>query len=118
LVDAALKLLGRDPGDVFFFGAIKLLLQNKGDLMRAVRPLLLFLGLMICGAVLAQPQIMGGSVALMSDTVPGILNQVKARIDQLAFTPVGDSGAEFTAFVKSEITKWSNVAKESGARAD
>lgn len=134
----------------------------------------------------AQTQIMGGSVALMSDTVPGILNQVKngklrvlgvailsrspylpdaptiaeqgyagfesvgwiglaapartpraiverlnaeiramlqdpavkARIDQLAFTPVGDSGAEFTAFVKSEIAKWSKVAKESGARAD
>ncbi|MEQ1936577.1 MAG: tripartite tricarboxylate transporter substrate-binding protein, partial [Fimbriimonadaceae bacterium] len=43
---------------------------------------------------------------------------VKARIDQLAFTPVGDSGAEFTAFVKSEIAKWSKVAKESGARAD
>ena len=43
---------------------------------------------------------------------------VKARIDQLAFTPVGDSRQEFTAFVKSEIAKWSKVAKDSGARAD
>ena len=43
---------------------------------------------------------------------------VKARIDQLAFTPVGDSRQEFTAFVRSEISKWSKVAKDSGARAD
>jgi tripartite-type tricarboxylate transporter receptor subunit TctC len=43
---------------------------------------------------------------------------VKARIDQLAFTPVGDSRQEFAAFVKSEIAKWSKVAKDSGARTD
>jgi tripartite-type tricarboxylate transporter receptor subunit TctC len=43
---------------------------------------------------------------------------VKARIDQLAFTPVGDSRQEFTAFVKSEIAKWSKIARDSGARAD
>ena len=134
----------------------------------------------------AQTQIIGGSVPLMSDTVPGVLVQVKAgklralgvaipqrspylpevptiaeqgyagfesvgwiglaapaktpaaildrlnaeirsmlqdpavkaRIDQLAFTPVGDSRQEFTAFVRSEIAKWSKVAKDSGARAD
>jgi tripartite-type tricarboxylate transporter receptor subunit TctC len=43
---------------------------------------------------------------------------VKARFEQLAFEPVGDSRAEFTAFVKSEIAKWSQVAKESGAKVD
>lgn len=43
---------------------------------------------------------------------------VKARIDQLAFTPVGNSREEFTAFVKGEIAKWSKIAKDSGARAD
>lgn len=43
---------------------------------------------------------------------------VKARIDQLAFTPVGDSRQEFTAFVRSEIAKWSKIAKDSGARTD
>ena len=43
---------------------------------------------------------------------------VKARIDQLAFTPVGDSRQEFTAFVRGEIAKWSKVAKDSGARTD
>ena len=134
----------------------------------------------------AQTQLIGGSVPLMSDTVPGVLSQVKggklraigvaipqrspylpdvptlaeqgypgfesvgwiglaapaktpaaildrlnaeirkmlqdpavkARFEQLAFTPVGDSRAEFTAFVKSEIAKWSKVAKDSGAKAD
>ena len=43
---------------------------------------------------------------------------VKARLEQLAFTPVGDSRAEFTNFVKSEIAKWSKVARDSGAKAD
>ena len=134
----------------------------------------------------AQTQIIGGSVPTMSDTVPGVLAQVKsgklralgvaipqrspylpdvptlaeqgypgfesvgwiglaapartppaildrlnaeirkmlddpavkARFEQLAFTPVGDSRAQFTAFVKSEIAKWSKVAKDSGATAD
>ncbi|MEO5694653.1 MAG: tripartite tricarboxylate transporter substrate binding protein [Usitatibacter sp.] len=134
----------------------------------------------------AQTQIMGGSVPVMSDTVPGVLAQVKAgklraigvaipqrspylpdvptiaeqgyagfesvgwiglaapaktppavldrlnaeikkmlqdpavkaRFEQLAFTAVGDSRAEFTAFVKAEIAKWSKVAKDSGATAN
>jgi tripartite-type tricarboxylate transporter receptor subunit TctC len=134
----------------------------------------------------AQTQIIGGSVPTMSDTVPGVLAQVrsgklraigvaipqrspylpdvptlaeqgypgfesvgwiglaapartppailerlnaeirkmlddpavKAHFEQLAFTPVGDSRAQFTAFVKSEIAKWSKVAKDSGATAD
>jgi tripartite-type tricarboxylate transporter receptor subunit TctC len=43
---------------------------------------------------------------------------VKARMEQLAFTTVGDSRAAFTTFVKSEIAKWSKVAKDSGAKAD
>ena len=138
------------------------------------------------GGAEAQTQIMGGSFPVMSDTISGVLAQVKAgklralgvaipqrspylpdvptiaeqgfpgfesvgwiglcapaktpaaildklnaevkrmlaspearaKIEQLAFTPVGDSRAEFTAFVKSEIAKWSKVAKDSGAKAD
>jgi tripartite-type tricarboxylate transporter receptor subunit TctC len=42
----------------------------------------------------------------------------KARMDQLAFTPVGDSRAQFAAWIKAEIVKWSKIAKDSGARAD
>jgi len=134
----------------------------------------------------AQTQLMGGSVPVMADTIPGVLNHVKsgklrtlavaipkrspympdvptvaesgypgfesvgwiglaapaktpvaildklnaelksmlqdpavkAKFEQLAFTPVGDSRAEFAAFIRSEIAKWSQVAKASGAKAD
>ena len=138
------------------------------------------------GGAEAQTQIMGGSFPVMSDTVPGVLAQVKAgklrplgvaipqrspflpdvptiaeqgypgfesvgwiglcapartspqildklnaevkkmlaspeakeKIQQLAFTPVGDSREQFAAYIKSEIAKWSKVAKDSGAKAD
>jgi tripartite-type tricarboxylate transporter receptor subunit TctC len=43
---------------------------------------------------------------------------VKARFQELAFEPVGDSREQFTAFIRSEIAKWTKVAKESGARTD
>ena len=138
------------------------------------------------GGAEAQTQIMGGAFPVMSDTVPGVLAQVKAgklrvlgvaiprrspylpevptiaeqgyagfesvgwiglcapaktpaaildklnaevmkmlasaeakeKIDQLAFTAVGDSRAHFAAWIKAEISKWSKIAKDSGARAD
>ncbi len=44
--------------------------------------------------------------------------EAKARIEQLGATPVGDSREHFAAWIKSEIAKWSRVAKESGAKAD
>ena len=44
--------------------------------------------------------------------------EVKERLNQLAFNPVGDSRAEFAAFIRAEIAKWSKVAKDSGAKAD
>ena len=44
--------------------------------------------------------------------------EVKAKLSQLAFTPVGDSRVQFAAFIRSEIAKWSQVAKASGAKAD
>ena len=49
-----------------------------------------------------------------------ILNQpdVKERLSALAFTPVGDSRAQFAAYIKSEIAKWGKAVRESGAKAD
>ncbi len=49
-----------------------------------------------------------------------IINEpdVKERLATLAFTPVGDSRAQFAAFIKSEIAKWGKAVKDSGARAD
>jgi tripartite-type tricarboxylate transporter receptor subunit TctC len=43
---------------------------------------------------------------------------VKVRLEQLAFTPAGDSRSHFAAWIKSEIAKWSAIAKASGAKAD
>jgi tripartite-type tricarboxylate transporter receptor subunit TctC len=43
---------------------------------------------------------------------------VKAKFENLAFEPAGDSRAQFTAFVKSEIAKWSQVAKATGSTLD
>ena len=66
-----------------------------------------------------------------SPTLPAILDKlnaemvkiinepdVKERLATLAFTPVGDSRAQFAAFMKSEIAKWGKAVKESGAKAD
>ena len=43
---------------------------------------------------------------------------VKAKLEQLAFDPVIDSREQFTAFVRSEIAKWTRVAKDSGAQIE
>ena len=43
---------------------------------------------------------------------------VSERLATLAFTPVGDSRAQFAAYIKSEIAKWGSAVKESGAKAD
>jgi tripartite-type tricarboxylate transporter receptor subunit TctC len=49
-----------------------------------------------------------------------IINQpdVRERLQTLAFTPIGDTRAQFAAYIKSEIAKWGKVVKASGARAD
>jgi len=44
--------------------------------------------------------------------------EARQKIEQQAATPVGDSREHFAAWIKSEIAKWSKVAKESGAKAD
>jgi tripartite-type tricarboxylate transporter receptor subunit TctC len=43
---------------------------------------------------------------------------VKAKLDQLAFTPVGDTRQHFGDFIASEIAKWKKVADASGAKLD
>jgi tripartite-type tricarboxylate transporter receptor subunit TctC len=43
---------------------------------------------------------------------------VKERLATLAFTPVGDTRAQFAEFMKSEIAKWGKAVRESGAKAD
>ena len=43
---------------------------------------------------------------------------VRAKLEQLAFTPVTGSRQEFGDWIKSEIAKWKKVAQDSGAKAD
>jgi tripartite-type tricarboxylate transporter receptor subunit TctC len=43
---------------------------------------------------------------------------VKAKLEQLAFTPINSSRQEFGAWIGSEIAKWKKVAQDSGAKAD
>ena len=49
-----------------------------------------------------------------------ILSQpdVRERFNTLAFTPIGDTRAQFAAYIKSELAKWSKVVRASGARAE
>jgi tripartite-type tricarboxylate transporter receptor subunit TctC len=49
-----------------------------------------------------------------------ILNQpdVKERLATLAFTPVPGTRAEFAAYIKSEIAKWGQAVRDSGAKAE
>jgi tripartite-type tricarboxylate transporter receptor subunit TctC len=44
--------------------------------------------------------------------------EMKERLAALAFTPVGDTRQQFSAFIKSEIARWGKAVKESGAKAD
>ena len=44
--------------------------------------------------------------------------EMKARLATLAFTPVGDTRRQFSAFIKSEIAKWGKAVKESGAKVE
>jgi tripartite-type tricarboxylate transporter receptor subunit TctC len=56
----------------------------------------------------------------LHDEIVRIINtsEMKERLATLAFTPVGNSRAEFARFIKSEIAKWGKAVKESGAKAD
>ena len=49
-----------------------------------------------------------------------ILNMpdVKEKVLALGAEPVGDTSEQFTAYVKTEVVKWSDVVKKSGAKVD
>jgi len=44
--------------------------------------------------------------------------EVHDKLIALGAEPVGNSVDEFTAMVKSEVVKWADVVKRSGARVD
>lgn len=70
-------------------------------------------------------------IAAPARTPPAILDKLNAemlkilgqpdireRLNALAFTPIGDTRAQFAAYIKSELAKWSKVVKDSGAKAE
>jgi len=44
--------------------------------------------------------------------------EMQRRMSELAFIPVGDTPAEFTAFIKAENERWAKAVKDSGAKVD
>ena len=46
------------------------------------------------------------------------LPETKERLAVLGFDPINNTPAEFTAYIKTEVTKWAKVIKDSGARVD
>jgi tripartite-type tricarboxylate transporter receptor subunit TctC len=46
------------------------------------------------------------------------LPEVKERMNNLAFTPVGDTPEQFGAFLRTENAKWAKVVKDSGAKVE
>jgi tripartite-type tricarboxylate transporter receptor subunit TctC len=46
------------------------------------------------------------------------LPEVKDKMRDLAFTPVGDTPEAFAAFIKAEIAKWTKVVRDSGAKVE
>ena len=56
---------------------------------------------------------------LNADTVKILqMPDVKELLSQNGAEPVGSTPDQFTAFIRTEITKWARVVKESGARLD
>jgi len=46
------------------------------------------------------------------------LPQVKERFNQSGIDPVGNSSAEFTAYVKAEYERWGKIVKQSGIKVE
>lgn len=65
-----------------------------------------------------------GTPAAILDRLNGEVRRILAdpavqeRLKTLAFVPVGDTREQFTAFIASEIAKWSKVTREAGIKVD
>ena len=73
----------------------------------------------VFGAVVASAtprDIVNKISADMADAVKS--PEIRARMAEVALTPVGTTPEQFDAFIKVEIAKWARVVKASGAKAD
>ncbi len=44
--------------------------------------------------------------------------EIRQRLIEDGLVPVGNTRAQFAAHIKTELVKWANVVKQSGARID
>jgi tripartite-type tricarboxylate transporter receptor subunit TctC len=44
--------------------------------------------------------------------------EVKSRLTQLAFAPVGGSPENFTQFIEAEVAAWAKIVKDSGTKLE
>jgi tripartite-type tricarboxylate transporter receptor subunit TctC len=60
-----------------------------------------------------------GVIAKLQAEIAKILHapDVKSRLAVLGFEPVGNTPAQFAAFIRSEMEKWSKLIKETGIKA-
>jgi tripartite-type tricarboxylate transporter receptor subunit TctC len=56
----------------------------------------------------------------LSNEVQAVMKmpEVVSKLNDLGVTPVGNNRAEFSAFVKDEISRWGEVVRISGAKPD
>ena len=56
----------------------------------------------------------------LSNEVQAVMKmpEVVSKLNDLGVTPVGNTRAEFSAFVKDEINRWGEVVRISGAKPD
>jgi tripartite-type tricarboxylate transporter receptor subunit TctC len=73
----------------------------------------------VFGAVVPSatpPEIVNKLSADLSEAVNS--PEIKARMADIALTPVGNKPEEFNAYIRKEIDRWAKVVKASGAQAD
>jgi tripartite-type tricarboxylate transporter receptor subunit TctC len=59
-------------------------------------------------------------VQRLSSEIAAVLRlpEVRAQFEKLGAEPVGNTPAEFSAFAKAELVKWSGIVKQSGAKVE
>ena len=43
---------------------------------------------------------------------------VRERLAAMGFNPVGDTRAQYAAFIQAEIAKWSRIVSDAGVKAE
>jgi tripartite-type tricarboxylate transporter receptor subunit TctC len=68
--------------------------------------------------ILAPAGTPGEIVGILHRKVTAILTlpDIRQRLAAIGFSPIGDTPAEFTAYLKAEHLKWANVIRQAGIK--